>query len=68
MKSAERAEQTLKNLNNKSSCKYQYSFSREQRFKQRVLKTELLDKFYELPSQITKRAAVIGRAKRDCDR
>jgi hypothetical protein len=68
MKSEERAFQTCKNVCNKSSAKYQYSFGREQRFKQRILKTETLDKFYDLPSQITKRGVIFGRDKRDCDR
>lgn len=68
MKSQELAEATYKNPCNRSSAKYQYSFGKEQRFKQRVLKTEILDKFYELPSQISRRGAVFGRDKRDCDR
>lgn len=68
MKSSERAEQALKNPINRSSSKYQYSFGKEQRFKQRILKTEILDKFYDLPSQATKRGAVFGTDKRECDR
>jgi hypothetical protein len=68
MKSQELAEQTYKNLCNKSSSKYQYSFGKEQRFKQRILKTEVLDKFYDLPSQVSRRGIVFGKDKRDCDR
>jgi|688.fasta_scaffold734864_1 hypothetical protein len=68
MKSEERADRTLKNPCNKSPSKYQFSFGKEQRFKQRILKTEMLDKFYELPSQISKRAVIFGREKRDCEK
>lgn len=68
MKSQERAEVTYKNPCNKSSSKFQYSFGKEQRFKQRILKTEILDKFYDLPSQISRRGAIFGKDKRDCDR
>lgn len=39
MKSQEQAEATYKNPCNRSSAKYQYSFGKEQRFKQRILKT-----------------------------
>lgn len=68
MKSQEQADATYKNPCNRSSAKYQYSFGKEQRFKQRILKTEILDKFYDLPSQISRRGAIFGRDKRDCDR
>lgn len=66
MKSKEKAEEKCSNVCNRSASKYQYSFGREQRFQERVgLAKTLLDKFYDLPSEISKRGSIFGRAHRD---
>lgn len=66
MKSQEKAEEKYRNICNRSSAKYQYSFGKSQRFQQRTVLTKtLLDKFYDLPSEISKKGVIFARSKRD---
>ena len=68
MKSQEEAQRTNKNVCNSSTSKSQFSFGREKRFKQNSRRNNMPDRFYDLPSQITKKGGTIARAKRDCQK
>lgn len=65
MKSSEKAYRTYHHTRNNSTAKYQFSFGREKRFNRRADSIYTLDKFYEIPSQLVKRAHIFSRAKRD---
>lgn len=68
MKSAEQAERTKNNLCNKSTAKYQYSFGRDTRFKEKNKRRMPLDVFYDLPSQMSKKGGFIAQSLRDCQK
>jgi hypothetical protein len=66
MKSQELAEMKLKHPCNNSSSKYQFSFGKTARFINRSdLAKGILDKFYDLPSELSKHSNGFARSKRD---
>lgn len=64
MKSKDQAEAKCKSIVNFSTSKMQFSFGRDSRFKQKSYLSSHNIKFYDLPSQITKRAAIFGKSVR----
>lgn len=68
MKSLEQAHRTRNSLCNNSTAKYQFTFGREARFKEKNIRSRPPDSFYNLPSQVNRKGAVIGTSKRGCQK